>query len=82
MAVRKFIAIMKNWLGVMVKIFHYDNERSAGNDVEALIEAEGCTLEHSAPCLPERNGPAERSGGMIVSIARALLNDTDLTWSL
>jgi hypothetical protein len=82
MAVRKFIAIMKNWLGIMVKIFYYDNERSAGNDVEALIEAEGCTIEHSAPGLPEMNGPAERSRGMIVRTARALLNDTDLPRNL
>jgi hypothetical protein len=82
MAVRKFIAIIKNWLGIMVKIFYYDNERSAGNDVEALIKAEGCTIEHSAPGLPEMNGPAERSRGMIVRIVRALLNNTDLPRNL
>jgi transposase InsO family protein len=73
---------MKNWLGIIVKIFHYNNKRSAGNDVEALIEAKGCTIEYSAPGLLEINGPAERSRGIIVRTARALLNDIDLPRNL
>ena len=82
MAVRKFIAIMKNWLGISVKVFHYDNERSAGNEVKTMIEDEGCTFENSPPNLPEMNGPAERSGGIIVRTARALMNDTGLPRNL
>ncbi|KAI2732946.1 hypothetical protein CBS147339_9998 [Penicillium roqueforti] len=78
MAVRKFIALVKNWLNVRVRVFHYDNERSAGNEVESMIEAEGCVIEHSPPDLPEMNGPAERSGGVIVKMARTFINDTDL----
>lgn len=78
MAVRKFIALVKNWLKIEIRVFHYDNERSAGNEVESMIEAEGCTIEHSPPGLPEMNGPAERSGGVVVRTARALINDTDL----
>jgi hypothetical protein len=73
---------MKNWLGIIVKIFYYNNKRSARNDVKALIEAEGYTIEYSAPGLPEINGPAERSRGMIVRIVRALLNDIDLPRNL
>ncbi|KAJ6003627.1 hypothetical protein N7522_006319 [Penicillium canescens] len=63
MAVRKFIAIAKNWLNINIKVFHYDNERSAGDEVEIMIENEGCIIEHAPPGLPEMNGPAERSGG-------------------
>jgi hypothetical protein len=81
-AIRKFIVIIKNWLGIMVKIFYYNNKQSAGNDVKALIKAKGCTIKHSAPGLPEINGPAERSRGIIVRTARALLNDTDLPRNL
>jgi transposase InsO family protein len=33
------------------------------NEADALIEAEGCTIKHSTPGLPEMNGPTERSGG-------------------
>ena len=45
-AVRKFIALIRNWLNVKIKVFHYDNERSAGNEVENMIEAEGCDQIH------------------------------------
>jgi hypothetical protein len=82
MAIRKFIAIIKNWLGIIVKIFYYDNKRSARNDVEALIKAKGCTIKYLALGLPEINGPAEQSKGMIVRTVRALLNDTDLPRNL
>ncbi|QQK41611.1 Polynucleotidyl transferase, ribonuclease H fold [Penicillium digitatum] len=65
MAVRKFRALVRNWLKIEIRVFHYNNKRSAGHEVEAMIEAEGCTIEHSPPNLPEMNGPAERSGGQI-----------------
>ncbi|KAI1829116.1 hypothetical protein DTO027I6_9863 [Penicillium roqueforti] len=74
-AVRKFIALIRNWLNVRIKVFHYDNERSAGNEVENMIEAEGCVIEHSPPETPEMNGPAERSGGVIIQMARVLINE-------
>jgi hypothetical protein len=80
--VRKFLALVKNWLKIEIRVFHYDNERSAGYEVETMIEAEGCTIEHSPPGLPEMNGPAERSGGMVVRTARVLINDTDLPKNL
>ncbi|KGO42802.1 hypothetical protein PEX1_104490 [Penicillium expansum] len=47
-----------------------------------MIEAEGCTIEHSPPGLPEINGPAERSGGIIVRTARVLINNTELPYTL
>ncbi|CAG8897455.1 unnamed protein product [Penicillium nalgiovense] len=74
-AVRNFIALIRNWLNVRIKVFHYDNERSAGNEVENMIEAEGCIVEHSPPETPEMNGPAERSGGVIIRMARVLINE-------
>ncbi|KGO52526.1 hypothetical protein PEX2_081370 [Penicillium expansum] len=82
MAVRKFLALVKNWLKIEIRVFHYDNERSAGKEVELIIEAEGYTIEHSPPGLLEMNGPAERSGGMVVRTARVLINDTDLPHNL
>ncbi|EKV08147.1 hypothetical protein PDIP_69620 [Penicillium digitatum Pd1] len=82
MAVRKFRALVRNWLKIEIRVFHYNNKRSAGHEVEAMIEAEGCTIEHSPPNLPEMNGPAERSGGLVVRTARALINDTELPHNL
>ena len=80
--VRKFLALVKNWLKIEIRVFHYDNERSAGYKVETMIEAEGYTIEHLPPGLLEMNGPAERSGGMVVRTARVLINDTDLPKNL
>lgn len=40
-----------------------------------MIEAEGCIIEHSPPETPEMNGPAERSGGVIIQMARVLINE-------
>ncbi|KAJ6187227.1 hypothetical protein N7519_002135 [Penicillium mononematosum] len=65
-ATLKFIALIRNWLNVRIKVFHYDNERSAGNEVENMIEAEGCVIEHSPLETLEINGLAERSGGVII----------------
>jgi hypothetical protein len=73
-AVRKFIALIRTWLNVKIRVFHYSNERSAGNEIENILEAEGCIIEHSLPGTPEMNGPAERSGGVIVRMARSLVN--------
>ena len=47
-----------------------------------MIEDEGYTIEYIPPGLPEINGPAERSRGMIVRNGRALLNDTNLPHNL
>ncbi|OQE14837.1 hypothetical protein PENFLA_c035G05839 [Penicillium flavigenum] len=65
-AENQFVALIRNWLNVKIRVFHYDNERSAGNEVENMIEAEGCVIEHSPPKTPEMNGPAQRSGGVII----------------
>jgi hypothetical protein len=35
-AVRKFIALIKNWWNILIKAFHYDNESSAGDEVEGV----------------------------------------------
>lgn len=81
-AVRKFLAITKNWLKISIKVFHYNNERSARNEVETMIENKGYIIEHTLPSHPEMNGPAERSRGVVVRTARVLINDTDLPRNL
>ena len=71
-AVRMFIALIKNWWNLPIRAFHYDNEKSAGNDVEAFLNNSGIIVSHSIADHPEQNGPAERSGGVILGMARHL----------
>jgi Reverse transcriptase (RNA-dependent DNA polymerase) len=71
-AVRKFIALVKNWWNLPIRAFHYDNETAAGAEVEAFLANCGIVISHSIPGHPEQNGPAERSGGVIVEMARRL----------
>lgn len=78
MVVRRFLTLIRNWLNIKIRVSHYDNERSAGNEVEFIIENQGCIIEYAPPGLLEMNGPAERSGGMIVRTRRALKSDTKL----
>src|SRR5204863_1388254 len=49
-----------------------DGERSLGKKFQDWIKSKGITLETSAPYTPEQNGSAERSGGVIISRARAM----------
>jgi Integrase core domain. len=70
--VQKFIALVKNWWNLPIKAFHYDNETSAGAAVEAYLANCGIVVSHSIPGHPEQNGPAERSGGVILEMARRL----------
>lgn len=69
---RKFIALVKNWWNLPIRAFHYDNEVSAGADVEAFLNNCGIVVSHSIPGHPEQNGPAERSGGVILEMSRRL----------
>lgn len=61
-------------MNVRIKVFHYNNKRSASNKVENMIEAEGYIIKHSPPKTPEINGPTERSRSVIIRMARVLIN--------
>lgn len=69
-AVRKFIALVKNWWNLPIRAFHYDNEKSAGVEVEIFLNDGGIIDLHNPPYPPEQNGPSERSGGVILRMAR------------
>jgi hypothetical protein len=71
-AIRKFIALIKNWWNIPIKAFHYDNEQAAGDEVEGFLSNIGIVVSHSIPYHPEQNGPAERSGGVILTMTRHL----------
>lgn len=77
-AVRAFTAMARNVWGLPIKAYRYDNERAAGNVVEDYLEMEGIVIEHSTTQTPEQNSYGERSGGVIIERARALLIDSNL----
>jgi transposase InsO family protein len=72
LAVEQFISFIKNWWGIPIKAFHYDNEVAAGRMVEEWLALQGIIVFHSVAGQPEQNGPAERSGGVIIQMARKL----------
>ncbi|KAJ5642838.1 hypothetical protein N7490_006838 [Penicillium lividum] len=81
-AIRAFIAWGIRWLKLPFQVFHSDNERSVDHAILAAITALGCLHIFTVPHCPEMNGPAERSGGLIVKRARALLHEGKLPFQL
>jgi hypothetical protein len=77
-AIRKFIALIKNWWNIPIKAFHYDNEAAAGAEIEGFLNNIGIVVSHSIPYHPEQNGPAERSGGVILTMTRHLQMESEL----
>lgn len=53
-------------------INHKCNRLDAAKEIEDFLEEEGFLVSHSPPYQPEQNGFAERSVGVIVTIARKL----------
>lgn len=58
--------------GYRVKFLQCDNEKGLGNEVKAWLKKKGIKIEPSVPYAPNQNGTAERSGNIIVKVARAL----------
>ncbi|KAJ5364799.1 uncharacterized protein N7496_010512 [Penicillium cataractarum] len=71
-AVRRFIALVKNWWNLPIKAFHYDNELSTGAEAKRFLSHEGIVVSQIIPYHSEQNGPAERSGGVILTKSRHL----------
>jgi hypothetical protein len=81
-AVSQFVALAKKQWNLPIRAFRYDNERSAGRTVEDFLSNEGFIIEHSVVGTPEQNGFAERSGGVVITVARALIADAGLPKNL
>lgn len=81
-AVSQFVALAKKQWNLPIRAFRYDNERSAGRTVEDFLSNEGFIIEHSVVGTPEQNGFAERSGGVVITVARTLIADAGLPKNL
>jgi hypothetical protein len=69
---REFLAITNDNWGFTTRYIQSDGEKGLGQEWKALIIAKGITFNSSPPDTPDQNGLAERSGGVIISIARKL----------
>jgi IS30 family transposase len=67
-----FSNMVKTQFNAIIKIFKFDNEQTLGNRFHKFVKEKGILLEQSVTYTPEQNGPAERSGGVIIMRSRAL----------
>jgi hypothetical protein len=56
-----------------IRVFHYNNKRSAGQKAEEHLSAEGVVIYYSPPGNLEQNLFSERAGGMIIRRMRILI---------
>lgn len=75
------ITITKQW-GYTVRIIQSDGEKALGQKWENTIKSYGIRFQASPPYTASQNGPAERSGGVIVQMARKIHVSSGLPVSL
>ncbi|KAF1980574.1 hypothetical protein K402DRAFT_305048, partial [Aulographum hederae CBS 113979] len=66
-----FVTLTGRW-GYTVQIFQTDGEKSLGRQWRNLIHQLGITFQASPPDTQSQNGYAERSGGVIIDMARRI----------
>jgi len=55
-----------------IRFMRLDGERALGNEFGEYTKNQGITVERSASYTPTQNGNAERAGGMLTAVARAI----------
>ena len=68
----KYCNVIERRYGFKVAIIHTDGETSLAGEFDEWAAERGITLERSAPNTQSQNGPAERSGGVIIQKARCI----------
>jgi hypothetical protein len=71
------IKLTQAW-GYTIRQFHSDGERSLNTQWHELIRIAGITYRFSPPNTAEQNGGAERSGGVILTMARKIYLESGL----
>ena len=80
--VMNFTAFVRRRYHVDVQIFRLDGETSLGRAFDEWVGEMGISVEKSAPRTPAQNGAAERSGGVMITKARAIRIDAHLPENL
>ena len=55
-----------------MRILYLDGEKALGKRFDRWVARKGLSIEESAPYTQAQNGPAERSGGVIIQKARCM----------
>jgi hypothetical protein len=76
--VRQFCAYTQTRWNLPVRVIQTDGETGLGNTTKAWLAAQGISLNPSPPDTPDQNGAAERSGGVVITTARALQIDSNI----
>ncbi|KAM5528855.1 reverse transcriptase domain protein [Fusarium oxysporum f. sp. phaseoli] len=71
-ATQEFLAITNDNWGFTTRYIRSDGEKGLGKKWKHFITMKGIIFNPSPPDTPDQNGPAERSGGVIMTIARKL----------
>ncbi|EMT69241.1 hypothetical protein FOC4_g10000290 [Fusarium odoratissimum] len=71
-ATQEFLAITNDNWGFTTRYIRSDGEKGLGKKWKHFIVMKGIIFNPSPPDTPDQNGPAERSGGVIMTIARKL----------
>ncbi|SCO78293.1 uncharacterized protein FRV6_02506 [Fusarium oxysporum] len=71
-ATQEFLAITNDNWGFTTRYIRSDGEKGLGKKWKYFIAMKGIIFNPSPPDTPDQNGPAERSGGVIMTIARKL----------
>ncbi|RKK17208.1 hypothetical protein BFJ66_g17994, partial [Fusarium oxysporum f. sp. cepae] len=69
---QEFLAITNDNWGFTTRYIQSDGEKGLGKRWKYFIAMKGITFSSSPPDTPDQNGLAERSGGVIIAIARKL----------
>ena len=64
--------------GCHINVFHTDGETALGGEFDRWVKWKGIAMEISAPYTPAQNGAAEKSGGVIMTRARAIRIEASL----
>jgi len=69
---RDFLALTNDNWGFTTRYIQSDGESGLGQRWQDLVATRGITFNPSPPDTPDQNGLAERSGGVIMTIARKI----------
>ena len=70
--VEEYVEFVKTYYLKEIRFLRLDGERTLGIEFSNLMKRYRINVERTALYTPDQNGHAERSGGMIITVARAI----------
>lgn len=81
-AIKHFVKVVPQWFNVRLRALHTDNETTITEETRQWIAEQGLVFTTSVPHSAEMNGPAERSGGVIIMMMRKMCIESRLPTKL